>query len=193
MIANYQCIQGVDAVTQENVTKLSIGGTVRVTTMAVLLAIPALGWGEPAGLSSRGEVVAQGDSASGTPQSAGSVSPETQPWFLQRFFSAYVEEFSPPPAESTSGPEPARRALPAPWDSPPYPSSEYQGSPLIGVPVGTKEYPLMKALGGTSLGEVMRESRIKTYGWVNGSYNWSNANNSNQPTSYWIVPKSMVL
>ena len=73
MIANYQCIQGVDAVTQENVTKLSIGGTVRVTTMAVLLAIPALGWGEPAGLSSRGEVVAQGDSASGTNTSSAAI------------------------------------------------------------------------------------------------------------------------
>ena len=118
---------------------------------------------------------------------------EERPWFLKQLFNAYVDEFNPPSAAPSVEPEPARRAQPAPWDSPPYPSSEYQGSPLIGVPVGTKEYPLMKALGGTSLGELMRESRIKTYGWVNGSYNWSNANNSNQPTSYWIIPKSIVL
>ena len=39
----------------------------------------------------------------------------------------------------------------------------------------------------------MRDTRIKTYGWVNGSYNWSNSNNSNQPSSYWIIPKSVVL
>lgn len=122
-----------------------------------------------------------------------SAQPEERPWFLKRLFRAYADEFAPSPDTGASGPEPARRALPAPWDSPPYPSSEYQGSPLVGVPVGTKEYPLMKALGGTWLGDAMKENRIKTYGWVNGSYNWSNANNSNQPTSYWIIPKSVVL
>jgi hypothetical protein len=108
-------------------------------------------------------------------------------------FNAYVEEFRPSPGVASAEPEPVRRALPAPWDSPPYPGGEYQGSPLIGVPVGTKEYPLMKALAGMSLGEWMRDNRIKTYGWVNGSYNWSNSNNSNQPSSYWIIPKSVVL
>lgn len=114
-------------------------------------------------------------------------------WFFGRLWNAYVEEFNPSPAGLSTEPEPARRALPAPWDSPPYPSAEYQGSPLIGVPISTKEYPLMKALGGTSLGELMRDNRIKMYGWVNGSYNWSTSSNSNMPSSYWIVPKSVIL
>jgi Putative beta-barrel porin-2, OmpL-like. bbp2 len=118
---------------------------------------------------------------------------QERPWFFGRLWNAYAEEFNPPPAGLSTEPEPARRALPAPWDSPPYPSAEYQGSPLIGVPVSTKEYPLMKALGGTSLGEWMRDHRLKTYGWVNGSYNWSTSNNSNMPSSYWIVPKSFIL
>jgi hypothetical protein len=116
-----------------------------------------------------------------------------QSGFLRRFVDAYVDEFKAVPETTSSEPELPRRALPSPWDSPPYPSSEYQGSPLIGVPVNTKEYPLMKALQGASIRDMMKASRIKTYGWVNGSYNWSNANNSNQPTSYWIIPRSVVL
>jgi len=115
------------------------------------------------------------------------------PWFIGRLFDAYAEEFSAKPVSGDGGPEPARRALPAPWDSPPYPSSEYQGSPLIGVPGSTKNYPLTRALYDGPFGETIRDSRIKAYGWVNGSYNWSTANNSNQPTSYWIVPRSVIL
>ncbi len=152
--------------------------------IGILCVVPALAWGEPA---------APQETIPAERLSAESVQSEERPWFFRRWFNAYVEEFHPSPAVDSADPEPVRRALPAPWDSPPYPGGEYQGSPLIGVPVGTKEYPLMKALGGTSLGEWMRDYRLKTYGWVNGSYNWSNSSNSNQPTSYWIVPKSVVL
>lgn len=116
---------------------------------------------------------------------------QERPWFLRRFFNAYVEEFNPPPPSDS--PAQARRALPAPWESPPFPSSEYQGSPLIGVPVGTKDYPLMKAMAGTALGDAMAAQRIKAYGWLNASYNWSTSNGSNMPSSYWIIPNSIVL
>ncbi len=34
---------------------------------------------------------------------------------------------------------------PSPWDSPPFPVSEYQGYPLIGVPQNPTEDPLQKA------------------------------------------------
>lgn len=37
-------------------------------------------------------------------------------------------------AEESDNKESKRRALPAPFASPPFPSAEYQGYPLIGVP-----------------------------------------------------------
>jgi Putative beta-barrel porin-2, OmpL-like. bbp2 len=111
--------------------------------------------------------------------------------FFSRFFRAYVDEFKD---SAEDGPEPARRALPAPLDSPPFPSSEWQGFPLLGVPYGTKEYPLTKALYGTgSFGDFLKENRIKAYGWINASGNWSSADDSNLPTSYWIFPNQPVL
>jgi hypothetical protein len=84
--------------------------------------------------------------------------------------------------------EPPRRALPAVFNAPPFPTGEYQGYPLIGIPVDTTRYPLMKALQGTYPGDLLDSSRIRIYGWVNGSYNLSNAKQSNTPDSYWIVP-----
>ena len=111
--------------------------------------------------------------------------------FFERFFGAYVDEFREAPSNE---PEPPRRALPAPLDSPPFPSSEWQGFPLVGVPYGTKEYPLTKALWGTpGIGDFLREERIKVYGWVNASGNWSTSKDSNMPTSYWIFPNEPVL
>src|SRR5438128_2683642 len=111
--------------------------------------------------------------------------------FFERFFGAYVDEFREAPSNE---PEPPRRALPAPLDSPPFPSSEWQGFPLVGVPYGTKEYPLTKALWGTpGIGDFLREQRIKVYGWINASGNWSDAKDSNMPTSYWIFPNEPVL
>lgn len=88
---------------------------------------------------------------------------------------------------------PQRRALPAPFDSPPFPSAEYQGYPLIGVPVSDTVYPLMKAIYAIPGADVIKESRIKAYGWINGSGNLSTCNNSNMPTSYWLVPNRLEL
>jgi len=85
--------------------------------------------------------------------------------------------------------KPARRALPEPWSSPPFPGHEYQGYPLVGVPPSTDVYPLMKAVYDCCpYGEEIKDSRVKLYGWATASGNWSNANNSNAPTSYWVVP-----
>jgi hypothetical protein len=89
--------------------------------------------------------------------------------------------------------EPPRRAMPSPWPSPPFPGSEYQGYPLIGVPEPTTVYPFMKALYGCQNGEEIKESRIKFTGWATSAGTWSNANNSNTPASYWIVPNRYVL
>jgi hypothetical protein len=115
---------------------------------------------------------------------------EGQPGFFKRLFNAYRDEFKEP---SDSGPDPARRALAAPFDSPPYPTGEYQGFPLVGVPYNSGAYPLMQAIYGGPYGEEIKASRVKLYGWLNASGNWSTSKNSNMPTSYWIFPNQPVL
>lgn len=88
---------------------------------------------------------------------------------------------------------PPRRALPAPFASPPFPSAEYQGSPLIGVPPNDTVYPLMQAIYNTPCGNAFKESRVKAYGWINGSGNLSTCTDSNSPDSYWLVPNRVEL
>src|SRR5690349_5748201 len=66
------------------------------------------------------------------------VPPESH--FFSRFFAAYY--LTP----SSGSDPPPRRALPGPFPSPPFPTSEYQGFPLVGVPVDTTKYPLQQAL-----------------------------------------------
>jgi hypothetical protein len=114
--------------------------------------------------------------------------------FAQRIYRAYYQEFFPDPnVKAPDTPDPPRRALPGPLMSPPMPSSEWQGYPLIGVPPVSGDYPLMKAIYGGPYGETAKDSGIKMYGWVNGSGNWSTSKNSNTPDSYWIVPNRVVL
>ena len=86
-----------------------------------------------------------------------------------------------------------RRTPPSPWDSPPFPGSEYQGYPLIGTPANPTEDPLQKALLLGPFGQEVEDSRIEVHGWVTTSGNWSNAIHSNLPTAYWIVPNSYQL
>ena len=65
------------------------------------------------------------------------------PW---RLYKAYCDEFKPKKEDAAESPPATRRAaLPSPWSSPPFPTSEYQG-PTIGVPPSDSVYPLMKAL-----------------------------------------------
>jgi hypothetical protein len=139
--------------------------------------------------------------------------------FPYRLYKAYHEQFYPPKANgngaaSTNGGDdkkdngdtknntngtnggatteaqvPPRRAMPSPWDSPPFPGSEYQGYPLLGVPPPDPgAYPFMKALYGGPYGDAIKDSRIQFTGWVTSSGSWSTATNSNTPASYWIVP-----
>lgn len=109
----------------------------------------------------------------------------------------FEEDYDPCQDEPKDGDpenkEPPRRALPAPFESPPFPSSEYQGYPLIGVPPSDTVYPLMKLLYKTKNGECIKRSRIQAYGWFNGSINASNCKHSNIPFSYWLVPNKVEL
>jgi Putative beta-barrel porin-2, OmpL-like. bbp2 len=129
-----------------------------------------------------------------------------RPTFLHELYKAYRNEFFPKPKEKENGgengngseePETPRRALPSPWSSPPFPGSEYQGYPLIGVPASTSNYPFMKAFyastEGTHFGDAVKDSRIKFDGWATASGTWSTARQSNVPASYWIVPNSYQL
>lgn len=89
--------------------------------------------------------------------------------------------------------EPPRRALPGPFPSPPFPSSEFQGYPLIGVPPDDSVYPLMQSFYDAPGGDMIKKTRIKAYGWINGSGNLSNCKHSNMPFSYWFVPNRVEL
>lgn len=80
------------------------------------------------------------------------------------------------------------RALPSPISSGPFPSADWLGSPIIGAPADAPDYALQKALGMAN-----NKSRLKIYGWISPSYNYSTSKNSNIPMSYAIVPNKLVL
>jgi hypothetical protein len=115
--------------------------------------------------------------------------------------AGYTSEGAATPPKSGAGPsegkgeaeapteekkEPKRRSMPSPWDSPPFPNSEYQGYPLIGVPPDNTRWPLMKALQGTWPGDALDSQKIRVYGWITAEGNWSSSRHSNLPDSYWI-------
>jgi hypothetical protein len=118
-------------------------------------------------------------------------SKQTDGCFPKRFLGAYWEAFTQ--KEDPDKPEAPRRALPAPFSSPPFPNPEFQGFPVIGIPPSDSVYPLMKAIYGGPFGDEIKESRIKLYGWINGSYNFSTAKQSNTIDSYWVVPNNVEL
>lgn len=78
------------------------------------------------------------------------------------------------------------RSLPSPLDSPPFPSSDWDGAPLVGVDATAPIYPLQKALGVTN-------TRFRFYGWADAGGDISSSKHSNAPTSYDIIPNSIVL
>ena len=133
--------------------------------------------------------LAQASQTEATPSAAGDAD---RPGFVGRFFRAYYESFVPP-ATTQSEPEPPRRGMPPAFESPPFPSTEYQGYPLVGVPYSAPASPLMKALEGTALGDVMAANRLYLYGWINAAPNVSSSSHSNSPESYWLVPNTALL
>lgn len=78
------------------------------------------------------------------------------------------------------------RSLPSPIDSPPFPSSEWDGAPLIGINSEAPLYPLQKALGLT-------KGHFRIYGWVDAGGNISSSKHSNAPAAYDISPNSVSL
>ncbi len=102
--------------------------------------------------------------------------------FFKRLYQAYTDDWK---GTATSGPEPARRGLSSPLNSPPFPNSDwsYGGAPEIGVP-DTNVPPLMQALYSGPHGKAWQDSRIKVYGWIEASFNLSTSRNSNAPAAY---------
>ena len=89
---------------------------------------------------------------------------------LARWADFYRQDWSGTAAFS---PAPARRGLPSPLDSPPFPNADwsYGGSPTIGEP-DTNSYPLMTAIN-------QARSRTKLYGWIDPSLNFSTSSHNN--------------
>ena len=108
------------------------------------------------------------------PQLPEAPKPDTTKSFLVRWAEFYRQDWFGP-APSSPAPAPARRGVPSPLDSPPFPNSDwsYGGSPVIGEP-DTNSYPLMTATNGAN-------SRTKIYGWIDPSLNFSTSTNRNAP------------
>src|ERR1035437_8904478 len=82
----------------------------------------------------------------------------------------------------------ATRVLPSPLPSPPFPGSEWDGAPIIGISNDETYYPLQKFLH-----LVNKNNRIKIYGWIDVGGDLSSSKKSNSPTAYDLVPNSIVL
>lgn len=83
---------------------------------------------------------------------------------------------------------PGTRAMPAPLSSGPFPSADWVGTYKVGAPNDPADWALQKALGIAN-----NKSRIKIYGWIDPSYNFSTSSQSNIPVSYAIQPNSFQL
>ena len=90
--------------------------------------------------------------------------------FCKRLDEAFLEQLGTPantPPEPGATPTP-RRIPPAPFDSPPFPASDWQigGSAIIGDPGELAPYPLMQAIYEGPGGQAWKDSKIQIYGWV---------------------------
>ena len=111
--------------------------------------------------------------------------------FLTRLLRGYADDWS---GAVAGGPEPPSRVPPSPLNSPPFPNSDwsYGGAPDIGAP-DTNVPPLMQALYAGPNGKAWEDSRVKIYGWVEGSLNLSTSQHSNLPSAYDIYANRIEL
>jgi hypothetical protein len=118
--------------------------------------------------------------------------PAEIPGFPRRLIDALGEAmtspaYSPPDPKE---PLPPRRGNPAPFDSPPFPTAEWQlgGTSVIGDPNADQSRAtlLMPALFSGPDGAAWKESRFWIYGWVEASVNVSTSHSAggNWPMAY---------
>lgn len=108
--------------------------------------------------------------------------------FVSRFAAAYREDAQPADPDAAA---PARRAMPSPLPSPPFPAAEWQLGGVeypIGVPNLNTQYPLEKALACNRFGKWMKNNRVEIYGWLGGSGNISSSAHTNYPLAYSTRP-----
>jgi hypothetical protein len=101
---------------------------------------------------------------------------------VKRFIKAYREDLFAPAynAPASDAPPSSRRIPPSPFDSPPFPSADWQigGTPIIGDPGELAPWPLMQAIYAGRNGDQWKKSRIQIYGWENFSWNLSTSTNT---------------
>jgi len=87
--------------------------------------------------------------------------------FAQRLEEAFLEQLGTPAytPPDPNAPNP-RRIPPAPFDSPPFPSADWQigGTPIIGDPGELPPYPLMQAIYEGPGGQQIKDSKVQMYG-----------------------------
>src|SRR5262249_9749549 len=122
--------------------------------------------------------------------------------FFQRLDEAFLEQLGTPAyvPSDPNAPNP-RRIPPPPFDSPPFPSADWQigGTPIIGDPGELPPFPLMQAIYEGPGGQTWKDSKVQIYGWVNFSGNISTSHPSNKsqngnfPLIYDLRPNRMEL
>jgi hypothetical protein len=129
---------------------------------------------------------------------AAAAAAENADWFGKRLFDALANDLRSPAYEAAApnASPPQRRIPPAPFDSPPFPSADWQigGTPIIGDANNVAPWPLMEAIYAGPNGDAWRKSRIQIYGWeclswnVSTSTNTSRGPNANFPLIYDLRP-----
>ncbi len=119
--------------------------------------------------------------------------------FFQRLFNYEVAEFGRTSSPISDPNAPAGRRSdypPQPVNQPPYPFTEwpYGGATLLGASrPNSVDSPLMVALAPTTLGKLMQDAHIQTYGWVEVGANLSTSHvqGGNAPAGYDYNPNTI--
>jgi hypothetical protein len=122
-------------------------------------------------------------------------------WFGQRLIEAVAADLraSAFEAPAPDASPPSRRIPGAPFDSPPFPSGDWQigGTPIIGDAGELAPWPLMQAIYAGPGGDAWKKSRIQIYGWEDFSWNVSTSSNrsrgpnANFPLIYDLRPNRL--
>jgi len=109
---------------------------------------------------------------------------ESPDWFGQRLIDAFAKDlaspaYEPPAADASPA---QRRIPPAPFDSPPFPSGDWQigGTPIIGDANDIAPWSLMDVIYAGPKGDAWKKSRIQIYGWEDFSWNVSTSTNTSR-------------
>lgn len=105
-------------------------------------------------------------------------------WFGERLLDAFASDLRSHAFEAPSqnAPPPERRIPSAPFDSPPFPSGDWQigGTPIIGDRGYVGPWPLMQAIYAGPARDAFRKSGIQIYGWEAFSWNASTSTNTSR-------------